>query len=117
MKAPTPKIIAVRHVSGPGRRRPMHAECLLEAPIGVAKLSRFALLVRRVRGWRKAGLDGLAPRAVRLKRQAICQPGVCISAKAVPGSTWCRCSMKGCGCDDLHAARAKAKCPRGFWPA
>jgi hypothetical protein len=82
----------------------------------------WGLLLHRLRAWRaleRSGLGAfaLAPPQVRRARLAICRPEHCPSAVAVPGSTRARCSAKGCGCDDLHAVRADAVCPRGRWSA
>lgn len=73
--------------------------------------SAWAKLLRRVRLRRMR----VASRAVRLARLAACAVGECPSAAELPGCARSLCLAKGCGCDDLHAVRRDAKCPRGRW--
>lgn len=82
-------------------------------------LTPWVRLLRRLRIRKSVKGDRfrVAPRQLRRARLAICRPEHCPSAVAVPGSTRARCSAKGCGCDDLHAVRADAVCPRGRWSA
>lgn len=122
MSLPAPKLQILRREltrTGTGQGAPPAAERSRPAA-PAARLSDWARLVRRVRARRmmRAGKWDrmrIAPRAVRLPRLAECVPGKCPSAEAMPGSPRAKCLAKGCGCDDLHAVRTDAKCPRRRW--
>lgn len=93
------------------------------APAPTGPLTDWARLLRRVRVRRFVRVGAapdrlrIAPRTVRLARLAKCVPGECPSAAELPGCPRAKCLAKGCGCDDLHAVRADAVCPRGRWAA
>ena len=106
--------------TGTGRGAPPRIDAPAAPPS--PPLSDWARLLRRVRSRRitRAGQTDrlrIAPRPLRLARLAACVPGQCPSAEAMPGSPRAKCLAKGCGCDDLHAVRTDATCPRRRWAA
>lgn len=111
-------------IHGPPAPAPERPAPIVHTPWGA--------LLATLRGWRRAervaaeeepelvGRFAAAPRDVRRARLAKCVPGDkhtnggCPAAVPTPSGR-CKCSAKGCGCDNLHALRASATCPLGRW--